>query len=407
MGRPKVSVNQTNGNLGRTAPSQDGTSLLIASAVVDATITALDILYGPYLSLADVEAAGFDEAYDDTNSVMVWHHARDFYALENNTAGTTLYILPVAKTVLVSEMLDTADSYAGALLQTLKGKIKLVIATRIPDGAYVPTYTDGVENDLILALTKAKALRTYEQSQQRPIDIVIEGRNMNGALSSFKDMRDAAGPNAAGVMFVIDQDKDVADEDAAYGLYARAGYVGGYNAGLPVQRDIGRVKNGPVSVGTPYLSNGTKAIDDLTDTELDGLHDKGYVFLVQHINKPGYYYNRSNSCTALTDDYAYFTHSRVANKANRIAVDVYTTELVDDIILNSDGTLPAPTIKDFQGKLEQAILANMTGEISVVTVYCDPLQNVATTDSITAELNLTPVGYGANIIVPLAFKLTA
>lgn len=408
MALPRVTVEQTNGNLGNVAPSTDGITLIIVTGVVDGDVSALDAVYGPFYSLADAEAAGFTETYDDDNSVMAWHQIRDFYADENNTPGTETYVLPVADTVLLSDMVDKDGTYGGVYAQ-LNGKIRQVCASRIPDGAYTPTYTDGIENDIITAIANAKALRTYEQSQQRPLQVVLEGRNVQTPLSSLKDMRAADGPNAAGVMLVIDQDKSVADKDAAYAKYARAGYAAGIHAGLPVQRDSGRVKNGPVKLyGDAYLSDGSSKIEELDpDTVLGPLHDKGYVFLRQHVNKPGFYYNRSNSCTPLTDDYRYYPYSRVADKADRIANDVYTDEILDDIILNEDGTLPAPTIKDFQGKLEAAVLAQMPGEISSITVFCDPKQNVGTTDKIIAQMNLTPVGYAANIEVPLAFVFNA
>lgn len=406
MALPNAVVKLSNGNLGRTAPSEDGISALIASGVAVAGKFALgDILV--LKSLKDAEALGIDKAYDTANTCLAWNHIKEFY--EGAGDGTELRVMIVAKTVTLTQMADPAGNYAKKTLSTGdgKGKTRLLILTRCPDAAYVPVYTDQFEADIWNAGAAAKTLREQEFALHRPVSIFIEGRNFQGNATTSKNLRDAvAGLNANRVHIVISQDPDVAALGAHAAKYANVAYAAGVAAGLPVQRSIARVKNGPLKPKKAALSNGA-LLSTFTDTQLDTLHDYGYIYMRNLDGKAGFYFNDDSAACPITDDYSGLARGRVMDKAARITRAVYLEELNDDIELDENtGRLAPSTIKHYQGEVEREINAQMTSnkEIVKVTAFVNPDQNVLSTDKIFTELNILPKGYSKNIESTLAYE---
>jgi len=405
MGQPKVNVSISNNNLGGLATSEDGTSALIVSGVAVGGQFALGDVIGPFESVADAEDKGIDAAYDTTNTCLAHKHISDFY--EGAPAGTKLYVMVVAKTVRMTTMCDKTLTYAKKILSTLNGKVKLIGITMVPDGAYTPTYSGQLEADLATAITKMQELIVEERGLYRYCRALLEGRNWQGNASSTTDLRDAAGPNANGLGVVIAQDRDFVTANAHAAKYACVGYALGVLAGLPVQRSIARVKNGASAIANAGFSNDA-AYSTLTDANLDSLHDKGLIFLKQHVQKTGYYFNKDNAACPLTDDFNTLSRGRVMDKVARITRDVYTNDIEDEVDVDPDlGTLPVATCKGFQGEVEKAIDEQMTskGEISGVTAYCNPAQDVLSTSEIAIEVDVVPKGVASSIDVKLAYKV--
>lgn len=404
MGLPKITINQGSGNLGRTTDSEDGISLLIATGVAVGGEFALNDLLGPFTSLADAEALGIDEAYDLANTCLVWHHIKDFYEESEGLGvmGTELYVQVVAKTVRLATMADnTSVLYAKKLLQQLGGKVRLLALSMVPDGAYVPAYDSQIEVDCVSAIAAAQTLWAAEQVLHRPIQILIEGRNWQGTPATSKDLRTLA---ANRVSVVLSQDGADAAVHASAAKYAHVGRVLGRLAAIAVQRNIGRVKDGPVDVTTPAFSNGG-SLNSLTDANLDTMHDRGYIFLRSYVGKDGVYYTDQPTCIVATNDYAWIADGRVIDKVDRLAYQVYVDELLDSVPVDPvTGKLPAAVIKNFQGLVEKKINQNMSGEISSVSAYCDPDQDVLSTSQISIELTIVPMGTARQFVVELAFS---
>lgn len=405
MAKPDVKVIETNGNLGRVGPSEDGISGIIVSGVAIAGQFALGDVLGPFASTADVEALGITAAYDTTNTCMAHKHISDFYDYAGN--GTGLYVMVVAKTVTMTDLADRTLSYAKKLLSTTLGKIRLLAITRVPDGAYTPTYTGQFEADLATAIVKAQALVNEEFTLHRPVSIIFEGRNFQGNASSSVDMRDSvAGYNANRVSVMIGNDYDYASTVSYANKYAAAGIALGKAAKNPVQRNIGRVKDGDLGILNAGFSNGAK-YSSLSETNTDSLHDHGYMFFRQHAGKAGYFFNDDPVAAPITDDYSSLSAGRTMDKVARITHQVFLEELLDDIELNPDtGKLDVGTIKYYQGEIEKEVNKQMTnnGEIVRVTAFVDPDQNVTATNKVTAEVNVRRKGMATDIEVSLGFE---
>ena len=84
--------------------------------------------------------------------------------------------------------------------------------------------------------------------------------------------------------------------------------------------------------------------------------------------------------------------------------------MLDDIELNTDGTMQQPVLKDWQAQVERAINTQMSaaGELSVVDgsgckFWINPKQNVLTTSKVEGTLKVRPFGYSREIIVNIGF----
>ena len=111
-----------------------------------------------------------------------------------------------------------------------------------------------------------------------------------------------------------------------------------------------------------------------------------------------------------TDDYAHLTARRSADKAARIAYQTLLNFLLDEIAVNTDGTMQQPVLKSWQAAVETAVDAQMTaaGELSVVDgsgcrFFIDPTQNVLATSKVEGSLRIRPYGYARDIVANIGF----
>jgi hypothetical protein len=406
--QPTAKVILGNGNLGRVPASEDGTCGLIVSGVAVGGNFALgDVM--EFKTLADAEAKGIDEAYDTTNEVLAWNHIKAFY--DQAPEGTSLFVMVVDPDTTVDDICDKANPYAKKLLTSAEGKIKLIGITFTPDPAtYTPSYTNEIDNAIANAIDKLQELLEEEFDLFRPCRGIIELRDWQGTVANTLDLRDVStSPEANRVQLMLGQDLDVAALDAFAETYAAVGLLLGKHASNPVQRNCGRVKDGSLGIDNVGFSN-NGAFSTLTETQLDTLNDKGYVFFRKHAGFSGFYFNDDHMATPLTDDYAYMSLGRTIDKAARITRRIYADEILNEIATDpTTGKLPIVTCKHYQGIIEKAINEEMTnkGEIAKVTAYVDPNQNVVTTSKLSIKENILPVGTARLIETTLAYESAA
>ncbi len=404
MGRPDVKINLTNGNLGRAVASKDGVAALIGSGIAVANKFALGDVLGPIYKPEDAAAFGIDADYDSTNKVLLYRHIVDFFATAGN--GAPMYIMPVANTVTLADMADKTQTYAAKLISQLDGEVRIIMLTRVPDASYVPTYTSGLDDDVKAAAINAQALWLDAFAKFRPPVFLIEGRAYQGTAGSLLDLRDAAiGPNANRIGIVISADPDISAAQAEYAGYANVGLVGGRMAAIPVQRNIGRVRDGKLPVTKAGLSDGID-YSQVDETDLTAIHDKGYILEWKHTGIAGFYFNMDNAACPISDDYAYLSRGRTIDKAARLLRQVYLQDLLDEVEVDENGKLEVSVIKNFQAQGKNMIETNMlaNGEASAVDVYVDPDQDILATDKLEVQLRITPVGIAKEIIVTLGFQ---
>lgn len=384
MGLPKVEVKLGNGNLGRSVATADGVAGLVLTGVA---ATGLPLGTPKVIfSVSDAESLGITS---DSTNASAYRHIKEFYDLAGE--GAALYIMLVADTVTLTQMADLSDANsAKKLLDAAQGRIRLLGLTRKPAAGYTPVLTDGIDKDVLDAVTKAQQLALAFAAQYKPVRILVEGRAVDTEnIAQLKDLRTLSANHVA---IVIGSTAN--DASASVGLAL------GRAAVIPVQRNLGRVKDGALPVLEAFIN--TKKVEDFTAA--DQVHDKGYIFLRTFVGRSGYFFNDDATCAPVTDDYSQLALGRVIDKLTLICYQTYLEELNDEIRVDAQGRINVAVIKYLQGKIENAVNTAMAEEISSFSAYINAEQNVISTGKITIAASVVPVGYTKQIEVLLGFE---
>ena len=403
--RPNVTIILGNGQLGRELDNADGYPLLVIAAPIAYALSADE-----FFSQRGAEVAGATAANDVAEQSLVWEHIMDFYAEAGDGAPLRVLLVPAATTM--ANLFTPGQAAYAALASELKeqgGLVKLLGVALNPAAAEVGGV--GITADLAAAIPLAQVFATAEFDAFRPLDIVLEGRLFSGSATAAFDLRTLGAKNVA-VVIGRDQLRSaalVASGIAVADKYAQVGKLLGRLSAIPVQRSIGRVKDGKlVGITQASLSGGTlvSTLSDGPGGDLSLLSGKGYIFPLIHPGKDGYFYSDDPTCAAATDDYAFVKDSRVINKAARIARAAYLEELLDDVQIDrTTGYLPTIEVARFQNVLQNAVESEMqaNGNIVSCTVYVNPQQNVTVTAKIVALLKIVKVATGAQIEATVEF----
>ncbi|GGG33379.1 DUF2586 family protein [Hymenobacter glacieicola] len=396
--RPNVNVLLGNGNLAREVDNPDGLALLVIGAPAGYQLTEA-LLY----SLRGAELAGATAEADLAANALVYEHIKDYFVEAGDGAALRVLLVPNATTMA---QLFSPGNAAYTSLQTKlkeeKGVVRLLGVALNPAAAEVAGGA-GITADLLAAIPLAQTFANAEFDAFRPLDIVLEGRLFTGTATNATDLRTL---NAPSVAVTIGRDQLRVNDLVAAGLtlankFAQVGKVLGRLSAMPVQRSIGRVKSGALEGITQASLSGSTLVTSLSDGkggDLSILDGKGYIFPLIHAGKDGFFYNNDATCVAKTNDYAYLKLSRTIKKAARIARTIYLEELLDDVLIDrATGYLPAIEVSRFQQTLKTAIEEQMGENISAVTVYVDPKQNVLSASKIKALVRVVPRGTAEQI----------
>jgi hypothetical protein len=395
MALPGVEIIVENGALGRAATTSDGVAALI---VVGMSKTDLP-LYTPkqIFSLTEAEALGLTQAADVTDKVDTWLQIKEFYDEAGN--GAELWIMTVPLTRTMTELLDPTVTINSArkLLDYAQGRIRLLGISRFVESTltYAQVTQGGIDEDVHTALPKGNALALEYRNEFKPFSILIDGRGWNGVVADLTDLRTYNFPKCSVVLSTSQPSKTAAS----------VGLVLGRAAKLPVQRNIGRVKDGTLNVSKLYYTNGGN-IEDFSGAQIEAIHDKGYITPRTYVGRTGYFLADDPTATLATDDYLTIANNRVIDKALVIAYSTYVNEINDEILIDETGKLELTQVAYLEQILRNVLNINMVSqsEVSAVEVYIDPAQNVLSTDRLDIVLRITPVGYLKSIVVSLGFR---
>lgn len=395
MQLPRVKIQFLNGQLGTVGESPDGLMALICGASAVTGKLELNTVY-PVTSMDDLAALGVTE----TNNATLYKQVKEFY--DEAESGTKLILYPVAANTKVTDLCDytkLTEGFARELITRQNGALRGIGVAGFNAGSTAAS-ANGLDPDVFTALPKAQQLAEWATSElYAPLFFVLEGRNYDAS----KELKDLTGEKYNRVTVVIG---DTAKDSKG----ACVGTLLGRIASIPVQRNIGRVKNGSLFPLEMYV--GTKKIEESGST-ISAVFEKGYIVPRKHVGRSGYYFADDQMACDPTDDYAHITNRRIIDKAYRIAYDTMLEELLDELELNEDGTMQHAVVKSWQQTLENAINRKMTanGELSATDgegckVYINEKQNVVSTSRIELNLKVRPHGYARYIDVNLGFLVT-
>lgn len=392
MSLPQVIINIKNGNLGGGSELADGVAGIIVSG--DAAPHAENWKIGEakqFFSISEVKDAGLDAEYDVDNATNAYKQVANFFTVAGD--GAELWVMVVAKTETMEDIcsVSSSNAYANAMIEAADGRIRLLAVSRTPDAAYVPTYDSGIDDDAMQALATLGILAAVKATAMQPFIGLVDGRDYQGDSSALEDVSGLGASRVAGVIC-----GDTADGSAGVGLLL------GRLAADPVQRKPGRVKTGAIPITSGYFTDGTKVTRPLAGV----IDSKGWIVMTPYPQRSGFYWGNDNTCTSADDDFSTIVNRRVIDKAMLIAYDTYVTEIMDEVTVDEDGYLEPAVVKYFEGKITNAINNGMTsdGEISSVSAYVDPKQNILSTNKLVVSLEIIPVGYAKKISVNLGFS---
>ena len=385
MARPNVNITLGNGNLGRSAATDDGVAALLLTGATVSGKLELNKHY-QLSGTADLVALGVTA----DNNPLVYKEVTAFY--EQTGDGAELHLLVVAEATTLTQMCDSAaDSPLRKLIDASGGRVRLVGVNKIPPMEYEADTTQGIDKDAITAAEKAQAvIESYAAGKVNPFRMLMPAPAFDAEVDSLFKPRESS-TNA--VCYVLASD-DAAKHTAAIGR------VLGRAASLSVHQSIGRVRSG--SIGTDmYLTDGQSYID--ADGLADSLHDAGYIIPVAYPRKNGAYLNGDPAAAPVTDDYAQLRYGRTVDKARIIVYDTLIDEILDDVDTDSAGDLSAGQRTSYEGMIENAVLTQMNGEITSFAVSIPEGQNILTPETIRVVCRIQPKGVVETFEVTLEF----
>ena len=405
---PNVKIDFANGAIGASEPMDDGVTGLVCTAVavtqtVNGKTDNVFALDTPYLitKLDELVSKGITSDSSDANATL-YKAVKEFY--DEAPDGSKLWIMGVADTVTIADIVDKTKDNAKKLLVAANGTIR-TLAVKIKDkSGYTPTVTTGIDGTVRTAITNAQSLAEWAtETLFAPVMVLLEGRHYTGnAETLVNNPINTGNDNRVGVVI----GDTVADsKGAAVGLLA------GRIASIPVQRSIARVRTGSITATMMYIGSVAAELGNPGT-----INDYGFICPRTFVGKAGYYWSDDKLAAEASDDYSLIPRRRVADKAYRITYSTLINEVAEEISVTDDGKISAPVVKAIQTAVESAIVHNMTSRGNLgndpsdpndmgVECYINPDQNIVATSRLDVQVRIKPHGYSKYIEVSLGFKV--
>ncbi len=380
-----VNITLANGQLGQTIQTNDGICGMVLTGAAEVGGYALGT---PVLitSTDGLEAAGITEA----GNPFAVRHVQDFYSLAG--AGAQLYLMLVADTMTVESMSDVTNvDGAKKLLDYAAGRIK-VLAVMSNDDEVTALVANALNADVYDAINKMTTLADHFVEQQQPFRAIIGGTSYTGVPANLSDLT-TRDDNRVAIL--------VGDTESGKG--AALGLLLGTIGSIPVQRKASRVATGSLPANTAYL--GTSPIEDVPYDE-PIISSKGFITWKTYPHKSGYFWSGDHTATADTDDYNVLCRGRIIDKAHILAYKTFVDIVDDEVPVDpASGKMSAGYCRALEQSIENQINNTMTAnrEISSITAFVNPEQNVLSTGIVAVSLGIVPVGYSSVIEVTLGF----
>lgn len=389
---PAVKIDYLNGQLGSMPDNRDGYFLMAMPGAAIGNTFALDKGY-EIRSTNGLESLGLTLE----NNRQLVQAVSQFY--DQAGTGTPVVIAAYDNSKKMSEYVDKDTGTLKAVIDSYGGNLRGVfVGSMIPDA---PVTDSGVEADVTAAIPKANLLAEFFTTERyAPLFLVLDGICYDPA-KQLKAINSGTNNRVA----VLVGSASSSSRNADLGLLA------GRLVAIPVQRNIGRVRDGAL-VNVEEMFIGGKPVEGSAD-QVSDLNDKGYLTFRTHIGKTGYYFVDDWMACDTTDDYAHIALRRVIDKAYRIAYVSLLNYLNDEVYLNPDGTMQEQIARSWEAAVETDIDSQMTvqgelsgddgGQGSGCQCTIDTSNNVASTSEIKGTLKVRPFGYSRWISIQLGF----
>lgn len=386
MALPNVKIEVSSNSLGRVATVDDTVCALVLSGPA-ATSLAQNVAARVF-SLTGAEALGITSS----THTHAWGQIGDFFAVSGNEAE--LWIMLVPDTTTAAQICATNGPLYNVIAASA-GRVTLAAFSMRRASGYSPG-TAYFDYDLAAVGGLAQTIANGFAALYAPVRIILEGSYLNATKFNTGD----AFPAYKGIG---DRVAVFCGAQASGDRHACMGRFMGWLAAYSIETHPGRVKNGAF-LGQGYLTTGV-AIEKYTESQIASLSDAGVMTLRYFNGRGGSYVTDDPTFAASNSDYSSLARGRVMDKAVRLTYVTYTYEVNDTIDVNDDGTLKATQVAYLRAQIETALTEGMVaeGNITAVSCYINPKQNVLANDKIEMQVGIRPKGYKKYITAKLGF----
>ena len=396
MGR--VNIMLANGQLGATLQTNDGITGMVLTGADETGgyTTGTPILV---TSMTDVANAGITQP----NNPFAIKQIQEFY--NQAGAGAQLYLMLTKASMTVADMADNTNANgAKALLDYAAGRIKVIgllsddVAIATAGGTI--TISNGMNGDVYTAADNMAVMAKAYFEAEQPFRAVIGATSFSTGSGSPTDETHGTTNNRTAIL--IGDTESVTGYSG--GKSACIGLLLGVISSIPVQRKVSRVRSGALTNTAAFVAG--IPIETIGAGGMSVLAGLGYITFTTYPNVSGYFFSGDAMCTAPTDDYSMLARGRVIDKAHILAYTTFVQEVDDEVPVNADGTLDNGFCKWLEQQIVNQINNTMTAnkEISAVSCFIDPAQNILSRNRLNVVLRVTPVGYATNIEISLGFE---
>jgi hypothetical protein len=385
-----VIFNRGEGGLGRALAGEDHVSgllayLLAADLPASFSSDSIKLIY----SIEEAEALGITKETAAPLAVKALHYQINAIFEANKQA--VLYLAIYTRTG------TTAPDYTKVLnvQRFAEGKIRQlgVLDQEV-------TFAGSV-------VTVLQAQADILEAEHKPLSIVVAGKMSTfSVIATLPDLRVLDAKNVSVV---------VGSDGAGLGSQTTASILGltiGFLSLAKVNENVGWVgrfnvaKNATNEFDVPALSTDGTLLKTLAAGAVQGIADKGYIFIKKHVGTAGTYFNDTPTAIAVTSDYAFIENNRTIDKAVRVCRTFLLPSINAPLYVETDGKLTEDTIASFRNDARRGLeTMQKEGEISAFEVVINPAQNVLSSSKIVLTLKIIPVGVARKIEVNIGFAV--
>jgi hypothetical protein len=378
MGYPGVSINVQTGNISTPARVLDG----VAGFLLAGNTSALWGIVHEIYSLQDAESKGFTA----TAEAYIHKQLEAFYSELGGSQRIFLQSFDPLST-MASMVASTNNAGLKHLINAGRGAITIAgVGTSVSD-ADSELF---ISADVSATVLACKPTLQFYQDKNTPLRLIIGANVEDDTVANTYEPNEATNGLCGVALGGITPD----------GI-ASVGLVLGRACKYGAHVKLGNGQNGALYVPQIYI--GTKPLEERLDAET--LHDAGYLTYMVRAGSAGYYFGVDNM--ASQDDYKILAHGRVIDKAHRLAVAAMLPYVEASVELDTDGTPTDAVCFDIEQRIEQAINAQMGGQISGVKAFVDSTQTgIVSTSTLYAEVSILPLGYLTWIDITIGLSTT-
>lgn len=373
-----VNVEKLQGGLGRTNPGTDNHFGMILTGM---TATALhddvnNTGEGVKLqSVFDAENLGFNESFDDNESLNYYDQIVEFFRL---APEGTLYLLSSDDRDDIKTFLNANKEIKGYGIDFIQSDPVDLDQTELT--IHQALINDMAQNNRLIDF----AMICVSDGDQPSIDLFEqECPNVSVSLACEKDDKKASWGSVLGMLGARKISENLGSVDIEHKPLAKRG-TNDYpltDAVLDRWTDA-------------YLNDGT-AVKTLSQSQLkNDLMDKGYIVAAAYEGYPGFFLENSYTAVERSSDFAFIENNRVWNKAARIVRQTLLPRVKSKVKKDSTtGYIASTTASYWQTLLEKAIEEMVKNDnISGFSVNIDHKQIVNSTDPVKVKLLIVADG---------------